>query len=165
MGWRDWLDRGWTKLQAVLANRSPGESRPEQVGGRTLEEWEKGWRRIGLLSSAHVTAPRETAGLFRLRLGQEIVYLGRSNRANAHCLRRTLHALTRDPAHSSPLAQLLRQRGHELAVEILITANEGHARQLQERWLQRQPPVWNPPRPPVPDAQRLPPAARRLYPG
>ncbi len=169
MSWRDWIKRGGIELRALLTGGSLSAGRSELVGGRSLTEWESGWRRIGLLSSAHVTAPQEAAGLFRLRRGGDIVYLGRSNELHGNCLRRTLRGLLHGGNHTGTvLDRQLPDHAHELAVEILITANENFARQLQERWLRQSHPVWNQTEPcPPADEVAVPPAsvARELNPG
>ena len=167
MSWRNWLNRQVAELQARLTGSSLSGGRSELVGGRNLEEWESGWRRIGLLTSAHVTAPQETIGLFRLRQGGEIVYLGRSDSAN--CLRRTLRALIHGGGRTGTvLDRQLPERASELAVEILITGSDNFAGQLEARWLRQAPPAWNQLELDGSPAPRLqPPAAavRELNPG
>lgn len=142
MSWHDWINRRGVELRRLLAGGSLARGRGDLVGGRALTEWEGGWRRIGLLSSAHVTAPQEAIGLFRLRQGGDVVYLGRSNGAHADCLRRTLRALLHGGTGTA-LDQQLSERAHELAVEILITGSNKLATQLEQRWLQQARPIWN----------------------
>lgn len=137
MNWWDWMNRRLTGERAKVSRRG-------LVGGRGLEEWEQGWRRIGLLPSAHMTAPRETIGLFRLLQGGEIVYLGRSHGPNADCLRQTLRGLLH--GGSAPLTLLdrqVREQGHELVVEVLITSCSEVASRLEQQWLQLLRPPWN----------------------
>lgn len=156
MSWRAWINRGGGELRALLSGGFRSGGRGELVGGRSLTDWESGWRRIGLLTSAHVTAPQEAIGLFRLRQGGDIVYLGRSNGAQGNCLRRTLRALVHGGARTgTALDHQLPESAHELTVDILITGSETFAAQLQGRWLQQTQPSWNeaepdPSRPPLP---------------
>lgn len=147
MSWRDWINRGGAKLRALLTGNSvAGHS--ELVGGRSLAEWEGGWRRIGLLTSAHVTAPQDAVGLFRLRQGGDVVYLGRSNGAPGNCLRRTLRSLAHGGSHTGTiLDRQLPERAHGLAVDILITGSETFAGQLEDHWLRQDQPAWNQPEP------------------
>ncbi|MHB1398036.1 MAG: hypothetical protein ACYDAI_08625 [Trichloromonadaceae bacterium] len=164
MSWLDWINRGGGELRALLTGGSRRGGRSELVGGRSLTDWESGWRRIGLLTSAHVTAPQEAIGLFRLRQGGDIVYLGRSTAAQGNCLRRTLRALVHGGARTgTALDRQLPARAHELAVEILITGSETLAAQLQGRWLQQTQPSWNQPESDR-SAPRLSPSGQRLPP-
>lgn len=144
MSWQDWIDRGRIGLGALLTGGTLTGGRSERVGGRSLAEWESGWRRIGLLTSAHVTAPEETPGLFRLRQGGDIVYLGRSDGVHGNCLRRTLRALLHGGTETGAiLDRQLPVHAHELAVEILITGSETYATQLEDRCLRQTLPAWN----------------------
>lgn len=148
MSWLAWINRGGGELRALLSGGFHRIGRGELVGGRSLTDWESGWRRIGLLTSAHVTAPQEAIGLYRLRQGGDIVYLGRSNATQGNCLRRTLRALVHGGAPTgTALDRQLPARAHELAVEILITGSETFAAQLEGCWLQQAPPSWNQPEP------------------
>lgn len=169
MNWWDGLNRQVAELQARLTGNSRISGRSELVGGRSLAEWESGWRRIGLLTSAHITAPQEAVGLFRLRQGGEIVYLGRSDSANANCLRRTLRALIHGGARTGTvLDRQLPERANELAVEILITGSANFAGQLEDRWLKQARPAWNQLEldgSPVPRLQPPAAAVRGLNPG
>lgn len=140
MNWWDWMSRRMAGFQARLSGELFKPSGRGLVGGRRLEDWENSWRRIGLLPSAHLTAPRETMGLFRLRLGGDIVYLGRSQGAS---LRRSLKGLHGGADPGTILGQHLRQRSHELVVEILITGCTEVADSLEQRWLQQLRPPWN----------------------
>lgn len=144
MNWWDGIRRQVTRWQRGLTGRPADLGRRDLVGGRKLEEWEQGWRRIGLLPSAHLTAPGETVGLFRLRRGEEVVFLGRSRGAKTDCLRQTLRGLVREgTATGTLLDQRLREWGHELVVEILITGCAESAQRLEQRWLQQLCPPWN----------------------
>lgn len=143
MNWWDWMSRRVAGFQARLSGELPKPSGRGLVGGRRLEDWENSWRRIGLLPSAHLTAPREAMGLFRLRLGGDIVYLGHSHGANADGLRRSLKGLHGGADPGTPLDQHLRQWSHELVVEILITGCTEVADSLEQRWLQQLRPPWN----------------------
>lgn len=167
MNWWDWMISKVAELQARLTGERANGRRGALVEGRSLEEWEKGWRRIGLLPSAHITAPKETAGLFRLLQGGDIVYLGRSHGANIECLRQTLQGLVRGgTAAGSQLEQQLRDRGHELVVEVLITGCSEVAKRLEQHWLQQLSPQWN--QVETPPARTAPPpvaTVRGLNPG
>lgn len=169
MNWWDWMLRKGTELQARLTGKPAKSGRGALVEGRSLEEWEKGWRRIGLLPSAHITAPKETAGLFRLLQGGNIVYLGRSQGASVECLRHTLQGLIRGgTAAGSLLEQQLRERGHELVVEVLITGCSEVAKRLEQQWLQQLSPHWNRVETVPAPARTAPPAVatvRELNPG
>lgn len=139
MGWWKWMHRRVAELQAALNQGLNPEERPGEVGGRSLEQWEQGWRRIGLLSSAHVTAPKHSVGLYRLRRGTTVVHLASTQSG----LRKALRSLQQDSGPGTHvLPEPLRERAHELAVDVLITETGDLARELERYW---QPQVQPPP--------------------
>ncbi len=153
MRWWKWINRRVAGLQSALSLGERAVGLPDEVGGRSLEQWEQGWRRIGLLGSAHVTAPKHSVGLYRLRQGTTIVHLGSAG----GCLRQALRALLHDPdPHVQVLPEPLRDCAHELAVEVLITESGALAHELERCWQVQAKP--SRPAPVVPaSAESLPP--------
>ena len=76
------------------SSRSSRETEPS-IGDKTLKEWERSWKSIGILSSANISDLSKYVGLYRAKLGSKVVYVGRAIEYDNGGLRKRLSDYTR----------------------------------------------------------------------
>lgn len=125
------------------------QSSQQRIGGRTIQEWDRKWQRIGTLETVNLTPYNRYVGLYRAFLHGKLVYIGRAIEWNNGGFRKRLSDYRREShsarKHSS--GQLMYKHRHELQMEIMITG-EGqtaadHARTLERIFIGKYNPPWN----------------------
>lgn len=140
------------KRQSV-ANSQNSDGRPIKnpfaIGDKSLEEWERQWRNIGILSSLSLTQYNNDVGVYRARLNGKIIYIGRAIEWSNGGFRKRLSDYTRDSdsARKHRSGQKMYEHRNELSIEIIVTgSNEESAEvagKLESRLIVKYQPEWN----------------------
>lgn len=133
-----------------FSRKSASEGRPEPtIGGKTLREWKSSWQHLGTLSSASLSHLSSSVGLYKARLGGEIVYIGRAVEYSNGGLRKRLSDYTResDSSRKHASGQLMNQHASQLSIEVLITGSDEEAantaKKLEQYFIVTHSPKWN----------------------
>ena len=119
------------------------------IGGKTVYEWEDSWSQLGLLSSATLSNLSDLIGLYRAKLDEQIVYVGRAVEYSNGGMRKRLSDYTRksDSARKHKSGKLMHENANQLLIDILITGCNSDAvtttKKLEEYFIRLYRPKWN----------------------
>lgn len=122
---------------------------PFLIGDKTLEQWERSWQSIGTLCSLNLTPYNHSVGVYRARLGGQVVYIGRAVEWNNGGFRKRLSDYTRDSesARHHGSGQKMYLNRNNLQIDIIITGSDEKgaeiAKDLEMRLIIKYTPEWN----------------------
>jgi len=120
-----------------------------EIGKYPLYEWEMMWQPIGILDKVNLSSFNKSVGLYRAKLGSDVVYLGRAVEYNNGGLRKRLSDYRRasDSSRKHKSGQKMYDHRRKLQIEIIVTGNdiEGAeiAKELEKEMIKLHAPEWN----------------------
>ncbi|WP_409298719.1 hypothetical protein V1498_10105 [Peribacillus sp. SCS-26] len=120
-----------------------------KIGGKSINEWDTQWRSIGILSNIDLTPYNKYVGLYRARLGSEIVYIGRAIEWNNGGFRKRLSDYTRESnsARTHGSGQKMYEHRHQLQIDLLLVGQSENAAKvtsvLEGLMVGKYNPTWN----------------------
>lgn len=90
--------------------------------GKSVNEWDKEWKTIGVLNSADLTPYNKCVGLYRHKLDNKVIYVGRATELNNGGLRKRLRDYTRnsDSARNTKSGRYIYDNRNQITTDILI---------------------------------------------
>jgi hypothetical protein len=126
---------------------------PPLIGGKTIEDWDRGWVPVEGGPTVYHPHLRHKVGLYRMMLGREVMAIGAGTDKDGGLAKR-LSDFRRPnaSARSHHAGQHIHQHLDELRVEVLITGADNEAReialQLKTPMIRRHRPAWTVPNAP-----------------
>jgi len=130
------------------SNGNPGYN-ALAIGGKTVDEWEKEWKSIGLLCDLNLNHYHNYVGVYREWLNEEIIYIGKAIEWSNGGFKERLTDYTR--SSRSAIIHKSQQRIHDYSnqiyIDIIITGsheeNAKVATQLEARLIEKYHPEGN----------------------
>lgn len=119
------------------------------IGGKSLNQWEASWNRIGVLSSVDLTPYNSSVGVYRARLDGRVVYIGRAIEYSNGGFRKRLSDYRRqsESARKHSSGQKMNSHNTELEIDIINTGSDekaaNNAKKLEILLVGKYKPDWN----------------------
>lgn len=118
------------------------------IGQKAIEEWDREWKLVAGGLKAYQPKLRRIVGLFRVRRGSQIMFIGQATELKGGLAKRLSdHHRPGNSGRNYRAGRLIYRYRHELVVEVLIVGAGSQAqsdtRDLKPRMLQRHKPPWN----------------------
>ena len=132
-----------------VSKKASSEGKRLEIGGKTLQEWERNWEYLGTLSSSSLGHLSSSVGLYRAKLGGKVVYIGRAVEYSNGGLRKRLSDYTRgsNSARKHKSGQLMNQHADQLSIDVLVTGSDSEAanvaKKLEQYFIGIYGPEWN----------------------
>ncbi len=146
---------GFDKLTSMGSNprayfsSSSSVDENETFGGKTIEEWDSGWRSIGKLKDANLSPYNHFVGLYRHVVDGETVYLGRAVEYNNGGFRKRLSDYRRssDSARTHTSGRTINSNLDKIETYILVVGSDKAAADLTKKlepiFIKKYSPNWN----------------------
>jgi hypothetical protein len=105
------------------------------LGGKSIDEWDRLWKCIGPLKSANLTPYNHSVGLYKHVIGNEIVYIGRAIEYNNGGLRKRLSDYRRenDSAREHQSGQSINSHLDEITTYVLVVGDDEKAAEMTKK--------------------------------
>lgn len=130
------------------ANRTSGGSQ-NTYGGKTIQQWDREWRDIGMLKSANLTPYNHCVGLYRHVINGETKYVGRAVELHNGGFRKRLSDYRRESnsARKHTSGRMINENLDRIRTYILIVGDDEEAievtKQLEGKFVRKYAPEWN----------------------
>ncbi|MBR2513494.1 MAG: GIY-YIG nuclease family protein [Halomonas sp.] len=124
------------KAAAVQAQEKQYQQNKNAViGGKTISQWEGGWKSIGTLSDSNLTPYNKSVGLYRAWLNGQVVYIGRAVEFSNGGFRKRLSDYRRqsDSARKHGSGQKMNAHNDQLDIDILVTGDDAKAAEVAKK--------------------------------
>jgi len=151
---REKLKIARTKFDAAKENMNSEGMRVSDsgrmlYGNKSLHEWDREWKSIGYLKFAHLTPYNKSVGLYRHKIGNKVMYVGRAIELHNGGFRKRLSDYRRDSdsARKHKSGQLINEHLDQITTDIMIVGNTEEAVQLtnilEDQFIAKYNPPWN----------------------
>lgn len=135
------------------------------IGQKAIEEWDREWKLVAGGLKAYQPKLRRIVGLFRVRRGSQIMFIGQATELKGGLAKRLSdHHRPGTGGRNYRAGRLIYEHRHELVVEVLMvgvgTSAQSLSRALKPTMLERHKPPWNV-RTASPNPKRRPPRGAR----
>lgn len=133
-----------TKAAASVADNSG-----TKIGVKTISEWDRSWKSIGLLKSANLTPYNHCVGLYRHVVNGKTMYIGRAIELNNGGFRKRLSDYRResDSARKHTSGQIINENLDRITTYIMVVGDTEEAVQdtiqLEKVFVAKYSPEWN----------------------
>lgn len=143
-------ERKYTQQNGNNSQKGNGKTvNPFAIRGKTVDEWEREWRSIGILNNLELTQYNRYVGVYRAWLNGKIIYIGRAIEWNNGGFRKRLSDYTRDSdsARKHKSGRNMYEHRDKLKIDIIIIGSDEEsakgATQLEARLVAKYQPEWN----------------------
>lgn len=122
---------------------------PLAIGGKTIDEWEREWKSIGILRDLNLTHYSRSVGVYREWFNDKIIYIGKAIEWSNGGFKEELskYAGDGDIHRIHKLKQKMHEYSNKLHVDIIVTGshleNAKAATQLEASLIAKYKPEWN----------------------
>ena len=126
-----------------------GKTRINKYMGKTISEWDKCWKSIGLLKYANLTPYNHCVGLYRHIINGQTMYVGRATELHNGGFRKRLSDYRRksDSSRKHTSGQLINKNIDKIETYILVVGCDEAAiettKQLEKLFVKKYNPPWN----------------------
>jgi len=118
-------------------------------GNNSFREWNEKWKEIGYLKDANLKPYNKDVGLYRLKLDNRVVYIGRATELNNGGIRKRLSDYRRDndSARNYKSGRKINNNIDNIIADILVVGNTEEAISitisLEDKFIKHYNPLWN----------------------
>lgn len=120
-----------------------------RYGDYTYEQWNRKWVSIGPLVSANLTPYNQSVGLYRHKMNNKVVYIGRAIELNNGGFRKRLSDYRResDSARKHTSGRMINENLNRITTDVLIVGDTSQAievtKELERVFVGKVRPEWN----------------------
>lgn len=129
--------------------RNYQQNKDQKFGNKSISEWDREWRSIGILSDAELTQFNKSVGLYKALLNGRVVYIGRAVEFSNGGFRKRLSDYRRqsDSARTHGSGQKMNEHNSKVEIELLEIGGDFAAaeltKQLEKIFIGKYRPEWN----------------------
>lgn len=138
-----------TLTASTKAAVSVADNSGTKIGVKTISEWDRSWKSIGLLKSANLTPYNHCVGLYRHVVNGKTMYIGRAIELNNGGFRKRLSDYRResDSARKHTSGQIINENLDRITTYIMVVGDTEEAVQdtiqLEKVFVAKYSPEWN----------------------
>ena len=132
-----------------ISSFSSGGTSDSEFGGKTVDEWDREWKSIGMLKTADLSSYNNCVGLYRHVVNGVTKYVGRAIEYNNGGFRKRLSDYRRDSnsARKHTSGRIIYENLDKIETYILIVGKDHRSaditKELEPEFIKRYDPEWN----------------------